>query len=288
MPDAAMINRKDKIRTIMLLYTLHYMRIIAFMLFFTGNVVFVNAQHDTTNQTDARNLKQGYWEKKYPNGELIYRGYFKDDKPVGEMKRFYESGALQAVLIYGETGEYVRARLFYENGNLAAEGLYYNMEKDSIWDYYSYYDESLTLKESYNKGKRDGPVLHYYIDGVLSEKMEWKDDIRHGSWIQYFTDGSVRLEAAYLNGKLEGDFIVYQEGEIPYIKGTYLNNERHGLWTFYNEDGTVDMALHYQNGTCLDEEILDEQQQEFFRMIDENKGKISEPDETEFLSPSGR
>jgi antitoxin component YwqK of YwqJK toxin-antitoxin module len=259
------------------------------MICFLENAAFVAAQGDSLiNQTDAHNLKQGYWEKKYPNGELMYQGYFENDVPVGEMKRFYESGALQAVLNYDGGGKYVSARLYYENGNMAAEGKYVNTVKDSIWKYYSYYDNTLALEESYSNGKRYGPMVYYYSNGLVSERIEWENDVRHGYWVQYFNDGTLKLKAAYAKSKLEGEFLVNHEDGTPYAEGTYLDDQRHGLWTFYDEDGGIDMELNYQNGTCLDEEKIVDQQQEFFRMIDENKGKFDEPDETEFLMPAGR
>ena len=44
------------------------------------------------NYTDINGLKQGYWQKKYYNGNIKYEVYFKNNKPIGEFKRFYESG----------------------------------------------------------------------------------------------------------------------------------------------------------------------------------------------------
>ena len=215
----------------------------------------------------------------------MYQGFFRDDKPVGEMKRYNENGTLRAILYYDEKGENVRARLFYDNGTLAAEGLYYLTAKDSIWNYYSYYDQSLALKESYAKGRKEGPMLYYYDNGNISEMLEWKNDVKHGNWIQYFNDNTIKLKGTFVNGNLEGNFIVNHENGKPYLSGNYLADRRHGIWTFYHEDGTMEMELEYDNGVNLHEHRIDERQIEFFRMIDENKGKFDEPDETNFLVP---
>ncbi|MBN1158267.1 MAG: hypothetical protein JXA61_02710 [Bacteroidales bacterium] len=252
-------------------------------------VPHIKGQTDSpVNLTDEGNLKQGYWERKYSNDAIMYQGYFKDDMPVGEMKRYNANGTLQAILDYSEGGERVSARLFYGNGSIAASGMYDHILKDSVWNYYSYYDNTLVLRESYTKGKRNGPMLYYYSSGAVSETIEWQNDMKHGPWVQYFMDGSVKLKASYINDLLEEDFLTNYQNGMPYVTGTYLNDQRHGLWTFYNEDGTVDMELNYVNGTCLDEEKIVDQQIEFFRMIDENEGKFNEPDENEFLMPEGR
>ena len=252
-------------------------------------VAVTKAQTDTIfNQTDANNLKQGYWKKTYPNGKLMYKGYFKDNKPVGEMYRYYETGTLKAVMNNDSKSEYAHARLLYADGQLAAEGWYYYSLKDSIWCYYSYYDKSLTARETFNKGIRQGVMIHYYNNGNISEKLVWMNDKKNGLWEQYFINNSPKLKGTFIDNKLEGDFIVYYEDGKTYLKGSYLNNQQNGAWTFYNKDGTMDMKLEYLNGKTKDENKLDEKQQQLFKMIDENQGKFEEPDETNFLIPAGR
>jgi antitoxin component YwqK of YwqJK toxin-antitoxin module len=247
------------------------------------------AQTDTLfNQTDANNLKQGYWKKNYPNGKLMYKGFFKDNKPMGKMCRYFESGRLKAELYYDNKGEYSQARLLYENSELAAVGKYFNTLKDSIWVYYSYYDKSITAREAYMKGARHGMMIHYYNNGDLSEKMEWKNDKKSGTWEQYYKGNTLKLKTSYIDNKLQGAFLVNYEDGKPYVKGEYLNDMRNGKWTFYNEDGTIQKELIYMLGKTANEDKLDKEQQEFFKLIDENQGKFEEPDETNFLVPQGR
>mgnify|MGYP003309605133 CR=1 FL=1 len=49
------------------------------------------------NEVDKKGRKQGEWIKKYDNGVVIYKGEFKDDMPIGEFRRFYETGTLHSV-----------------------------------------------------------------------------------------------------------------------------------------------------------------------------------------------
>lgn len=263
------------------------MRILIVFLCLAAGSVLVKAQTDTVfNQTDANNLKQGYWKKSYPNGKLMYKGFFKDNKPVGEMRRYYESGALKALLVYDNNSTYAQAKMLYEDGQLAAEGWYCNSLKDSTWSYYSYYDHSLTARETYTLGKKNGIATHYYSNGHISERISWVNDIRNGTWEQYFDNDVLKLSGHYIHGKLEGGFLVnYDTGE-RYLTGNYTNDQRHGKWTFYRQDGTIDMELEYVNGITRDEEKLNDRQQEIFRLIDENEGKFEEPDETNFLIPT--
>jgi antitoxin component YwqK of YwqJK toxin-antitoxin module len=267
-----------------------YIRIfIRLILAFVLIPLALEAQNDTLfNQTDANHMKQGYWKKTYPNGKHMYKGFFKDDKPVGEMYRYYESGGLKAILHYDDKSEYACARLFYEDGQLAARGLYYKSLKDSVWEYYSYYDHSLAARETYSKGERNGLMTLYYNNGNISERLEWKNNRKDGIWEQYFADNTPKLKGHYRESQLEGDFLVNYDNGKPYLQGNYQNNLRNGTWTFYSPEGKIEMQLQYQHGKTLDEDKLDERQQEMFRMIDENQGKFNEPDETDFLMPQGR
>ncbi len=141
-----------------------------------------------------------------------------------------------------------RARLFYADGQLAATGVYYNSVKDSTWCYYSYYDHSLTTRETYSKGKRNGPMINYYNNGNPSEKISWVNDKKDGPWEQYFANNMLKLKAMYKEGKLEGEFLVNYDSGKPYLKGGYKNDLREGKWIFFNEDGTTDMELAYHGG----------------------------------------
>jgi antitoxin component YwqK of YwqJK toxin-antitoxin module len=280
---AFLLSLSDKISR------MHFRKKFVFIFSFFLFSALAIAQKDTVfNQTDASKMKQGWWKKSYPGGTLMYKGFFRDDKPVGEMRRYYETGALKALLAYDKNGEYAKARFLYADGQVAATGVYYNSLKDSIWNYYSYYDHSLTTREVYTKGKRNGPMTNYYSNGNPSEKISWVNDIKDGPWEQYFVDNTLKLRATYREGKLEGEFIVNYDTGKPYLRGGYENGLREGKWIFFNEEGATDMELTYHSGITPDTEKLDARQQELFRMIEENKGKFEEPDETNFLTPAGR
>lgn len=261
------------------------MRIISLVIFISLSAL-LTAQTDTVfNQTDSRNLKQGFWKKHYSNGNLMYKGFFRDDKPVGEMRRYFESGALRAIFQYDREGNRSKAVLYYENGEIAAEGNYIGSLKDSTWTYYSYYNKNVTGRENYNNGKRHGLTINYYSNGDVSEKTEWNHDKKSGIWEQYFRDNIPRLKAAFKDNKLNGEFIVYYDNGKPYISGMYVNDLREGKWTLFKEDGSPATTLNYKAGKAAEGEKLNEEQQKFFQLVDEAQGKFDEPDETDFLEP---
>jgi antitoxin component YwqK of YwqJK toxin-antitoxin module len=256
----------------------------SFFLLLCGIVIPVHAQSDTLfNQVDAQGMKQGYWKKYYPNGNLMYKGFLRDNKPVGEMRRYYESGGIKVVMIFDGSKDYSRSTLYYESGELAARGNYVGMEKDSTWEYYSYYDHSIKARETYTKGRRNGFAYHYFPDGTISEKLEWKDNMKHGTWEQYYANKAIMIRGSYKDDKLNGPFFVTNENGVLSVKGIFLDNLRHDKWVFYKEDGTIDVEVNYNHGNPSGEDLLTEKQKEILRMVDENQGKFNEPDETDFL-----
>ena len=262
--------------------------ITAFLFLFTLNASSVVFQKDTVfNQTDSKGMKQGWWKKSYPNGKLMYKGYFKNDKPVGELIRYHESGVVKAIMDYDTKGEYARTKIFYEDGTIASEGNYYLSKKDSVWNYYSYYDKKIRSKETYEKGMKTGFSYQYYPSGVISEKIGWKNGEKEGAWEQYFEDGTLRLKASYSDDKLSGDFVVYQGKNFPLTQGKFVNDVREGLWLFFDENGRLDMKINYTNGKPDNEEALTQKQIDYFKKIDQNIGRFTEPNPYD-LMPGGR
>ena len=255
----------------------HYFLTFLYTAFYSASFALQIQQDTVFNQTDPEGLKQGYWKKYYPNGNLMYQGFFENDRPVGEMKRYFESGNLKAIMIFDEQTDYVSAKIYYENGTLASNGFYTDSKKDSIWNYYSFYDKKLKSSESYKKGIKQGFSSEYYPSGSCYEKTEWKNNIKDGIREQYFEDGSVRLKTSYIHGELSGNFIVYYSNGKPMVKGQYEDDKREGDWVYFNENGSVNYIIHYSDGKPLNKEELTRQQQEFFRKIEENIGKYQEP-----------
>ncbi len=260
-------------------------RILFFLtVWFAFNGCMIQAQSDTIfNQTDSKGLKQGYWKKCYPNGNLMYKGYFRNGKPDGELRRYYESGALKVVMVFTGTSDSCRSVLYYENGKFAARGNYIGTVKDSTWEYFSFYDQAVKSRETYRSGKKNGFSFHYFPDGTASERTEWKDDRKNGSWERYYANKSVMIKGFYRDDTLNGPFYVFAENGALSVQGSFLNNLRNDRWVFYKEDGSVDIDLTYINGKPSGEEEMTEKQKEILRLIDENQGKYAEPDESDFL-----
>jgi antitoxin component YwqK of YwqJK toxin-antitoxin module len=229
------------------------------------------------NYTDINGMKQGYWKKVYENGNIAYEGYFKNDEPIGNFKRYFEKGGLSTDLHYDEVTRICRARLFHENKKVAAVGNYYEKKKDSIWTYYTR-DGNLIAKESYKMGLRHGKFYKYYSDGTLAEEQTFENDKQHGPWRRFYPNGNPRLETMYKNGKRHGLFYVYFENGRVQISGAYKNDVRDKSWVFYLKDGKIDYKMEYEKGNPKNPELLDERQRREFEEYERNRYKLRDPE----------
>jgi len=232
------------------------------------------------NITDSKGLKQGSWEGKFPKGSIRYKGVFKDGKPVGEFKRFYESGAVRITQQFRTDGSSY-AKIFYENGILAAEGKYVGEKKDSIWKYYSFYEKVVRLTETFKNDALEGPMIRYHNNGKVSEELMYANNKKNGPWKQYSYEGKLILKAQYVNDERVGVFTTYHENGMVEINGRIEHGLAEGTWRYYDDKGNEKSVINYSKGIADTQAELDKQQQEFMMKLEMNKGRIPEPTEND-------
>jgi antitoxin component YwqK of YwqJK toxin-antitoxin module len=250
----------------------------AFLIIFS---LSVSAQSDQKlNQTDAQGRKQGHWIKKFTGESVVYDGYFKDDHPVGEFKRYFENQSIKSILTYSDDGKTAQAVIYHPNGNISARGTYIDQLKEGKWQFFSeFVKEYLISEEYYKKNLRNGISVKFYPDSSIAEKVNYIDDVKQGEWIEYYPSGTLSLKSNFRNGKVNGKFEVwYENGAIEY-SGKYINDLKEGLWTIYNKDGSIKYSLEYQLGFTKNKQMeIDESR--FIDSLENNKGKIADPEKT--------
>ena len=229
------------------------------------------------NYTDIQGKKQGKWSKKYAKGQVKYVAYFKNNVPIGNLTRYYETGEIQAVLKYNNKG-YSRAKLYYRDGKVCAEGNYtIDNKKDSIWNYYTY-DGFLTYVESFKNGLKDGVQKKYFINGKIAEELWWKNNKKHGLWKWYYGNGNVELETAFVDSIRNGAFNMFYENGAPQIIGHYVNDVKNGIFYYYDADGKVKFKIEYIMGVATNEAELRRIETEEINNYEKEKGKYQEPE----------
>lgn len=241
----------------------------------------VIAQTETEiNKTDQKGKKQGHWIKKYPDESVMYDGFFKDDHPVGEIKRYDENKNLKSILIYNDNGTEAVATIYHLNGFISSKGKYVNQMKEGKWLFFSIsIDGYLICEEYYSGNLKNGSSIKFYPEGTIAERLTYIKDFRQGEWIQYHPNGIIFLKSNYLNGKINGRFEVWFEAGKIQFSGQYKNDTRDGPWNIYNIDGTIRYKLDYVDGITKDRQ-LDIDESEYLDFLEKNKGKIADPEKT--------
>jgi Uncharacterized protein conserved in bacteria len=230
------------------------------------------------NITDQQGRKQGHWIKKYPNEITMYDGYFKDDHPVGEFKRYFENQSIKSVLIYSDDGKKAIATFYHPNGNISSKGSYIDQMKEGKWQFFSAITNGYLISEEYySKNLKNGLSLKFYPDSTIAERLTYLNDVKRGEWTQYYPSGAVCLKSNYLDGKINGKFEVWSENGSIEFSGQYKNDSRDGLWFIYKNDGTIKYKLEYLEGVTKDRQ-MDIDESDFLDSLEKNKGKIADPE----------
>lgn len=232
------------------------------------------------NQTDQKNLKQGHWIRKYPNGVVMYDGFFRDDHPVGEFKRYFDDGNIESILIFSEDGRKADATLYFPNGEIASKGKYTDRKKEGKWQFFSLdIANYMVSEEFYTNDLKNGLSTKFYADHKIAEQVEWVNGVQNGDFLRLYQNGRNWLKSAYLNGKLNGKFDVWFEDGTPEYSGQYVNNIKEGSWIYFNEDGSVRYKVNYSQG-IPDNPQMDIDATNFIDSLEKNKNKIPDPEKT--------
>jgi antitoxin component YwqK of YwqJK toxin-antitoxin module len=236
----------------------------------------LSAGQQELNLTDNNGLKQGLWKRNYPNGRMMYEGVFKNDRPVGEWRRYHENGVIRAILVHNEISDSVSAQLFDIVGKPAAEGTYVKEQKAGKWQYFT--DGRKVSEEEFVDGEKSGISRIYYPSGELLEEAEWKNDQKNGRYRAFYQSGKPFLECKYENDLRNGFCVTYFPSGAMEVDAFYRNDLPHGEWKYYRENEDIKFTLLYDEGVLLNPEVLYEQETKQLDEL-ERKGKsISDPE----------
>jgi antitoxin component YwqK of YwqJK toxin-antitoxin module len=223
------------------------MRNLSFILLFISASFAAFSQE---NQSDAKG-KQGRWVKKDAENKPIYEGQFKDDKPYGEFKYYYETGQVKFITVFSENGKVARTKMYYESGKMMACGKFINEVKDSTWKYFSETDGMLMREENLTNGKKNGICKVYNFDSTLAKQETWKMDVLNGPVKEWFQMGKLKMEGNYTNGKLDGKATYYFPEGTVCASGTFKAGVKDGTWSYATSNGKQGSQEIYKDGKLV-------------------------------------
>jgi len=83
-------------------------------------------------------------------------------------------------------------------------------------------------------------ITEYHKNGLIKQKMFFKEGIQHGDTITYYESGNILDKSSYNNGKLNGEFILYYENGQIKLKGNFINDKIDDQFISYFENGQID------------------------------------------------
>ncbi len=220
-------------------------------------------------------MRQGFWQRHHPNGQLMYEGSFNDNKPIGEWRRYYDNGAMQALLQHSAEHDTVNAILYDRLANRIADGQYKETLKTGWWRFYT--NGRLQRQEMYMNDLKHGFSRVYYPNGSLLEESEWQNNLLSGRYAAYYPGGALFMECQYSHNQRNGICITYSEKGLMEIDAHYLNDLPNGEWTFYTEDGSIRYKLIYREGILQNPEVLYESQTKQLDAMENQRSKLTDP-----------
>lgn len=209
--------------------------------------------------TECRGQEGELRRATYPDGTLRYEGRFRAGKPVGEMKRYYPDGKLQARMDY--RGDTVEAVLYSRKSDCFMRGKYVGQKKQGPWEYFK--DGCLLMKEIYRDHVLNGIAVRFFSTGKPSEEKGWVDGKPDGMWKLYYDNGQLRMVAGLKAGKLDGEVKAYNYQGVLRSEGTYRNDLKEGTWIYFDDSGTEVRRKNYRAGISdtAEEDELEESRQ---------------------------
>ena len=201
---------------------------LTFLFAFIGLVSFAQV-----NQVDSKGLKQGKWEKVHEGTRVfMYRGEFKDDKPIGKFVYFYPSSKTKAIINHNVGTEGRSVAFFYHEATERAMsiGIYTDMKKDSIWQNFTP-SGTLSSTETYKNDLLDGVKKIYFIPEDPSDKSQ-----------------VVATLMTYKEGELQGEYKEFFLSTRLKIRGNYVNSKQDGPWEEFHVNGKRASTYRYRMG----------------------------------------
>jgi len=238
-------------------------------------------------QIDA-DIKDGYNQFKYPNGNISSEGYIRNGKPDGYWKSYYVTGVLKSE---GKRRSYLLDSIwvFYDQSGDTTEkisyllgkrnGYYIKYQKDPVYELYVY------SKELFAGDKKEGAAFIYYPEGKIKQMIPYYEGKKDGLSREYDRDGKIITLLEYNNdylisrekinvtdaaGLKQGKWLDFYPDGIIKIEKNYRNDLLHGYYKEYNEKGRLNVTLLYDEGRITGTDVDTESDIEVVNRYDDN------------------
>jgi uncharacterized protein len=192
-------------------------------------------ENEVIEEYFVEDVKQGYTYHYYPDGKLWKEIYFEDGLETGTGKEFAQSDGRVIKIIYFE------------------KGFITDIENINRLD---------------KSGLKQGKWMFFHENGNLKEEGEFKNDLKHGYFKSYASNGTLLSTAKYVDGILQEDVAelakldikreYYPSGQIKTI-ASFKDDVQQGIRREYSPEGKIVAGFLFHKGIIVGEGITDEE-----------------------------
>ncbi len=214
---------------------------------FTGDVKFIDAGRLVyEGRFDDKEEKQGLWKYYNSFGVLTTKENLKDGKLHGASTEWTSYGIKYQDKVY-ENGEAVD--LVHYNQGVKAYRV--KSEGDSKKSRLTLFNTNGTIESSYDMiegDPADCDAVFKYDNGVVSDKVTFKNKKLDGLVKRYYRNGQIKEESNYVAGDLNGTFKEYYNNGRIKSEYNYKDDELNGPYKSYYLNGNIDIEGSYSKG----------------------------------------
>lgn len=233
-------------------------------------------------------IKEGFQQFKYPNGNISSEGYIRNGKPDGYWKSYYVTGVLKSE---GKRRSYLLDSIwvFFDQAGDTTEkisyllgkrnGYYIKYKKDPYYGLYVY------SRELFAGDKKEGVARIFYADGKIKQTLPYYNGRKDGLSREYDSEGKIITLLEYNNdflvsrekinftdsqGLKQGEWLEFYPGGNIKVEKNYRNDQLHGYYKEYDERGKLLVTLLYEDGRVTGTDIDAGEDIEIVNRYDEN------------------
>lgn len=183
-------------------------------------------------------------EMYYENGNLRYKGSFKDNKRTGKWLYYFENANKFSEFDYtnSESGKGIEV---YKIDNTKIVD-----KKDEVKEVTYFPDGSLAIiKVKYEGFEKEYKFFPSYN---LMEERRLEGNILNGRTESYYENGSINSINYFKDGMQDSLYVLYYKNGLVQVKGMYNMDLEVGKWEYFKEDGTEDgQELYSDDGSII-------------------------------------
>ncbi len=217
-------------------------------------------------------LKEGFNQFFYPNGQVSSEGIIREGKPDGFWKTYYVTGILKSeglrtnfqldsTWIFNNLSGEIEEKIDYKYGKRNGYSLRYTNKNTS--------KPIVISKELYVNDKKEGKAYYYFDNGMLKEEISYSGGKKQGPGREYDEKGNVITIFEYHNnylisrqrinrydaqGRKQGIWMTFFPSGKVNKEMKYLDDKLDGLYKEFNENGNLVISLKYKEGKITEDQ----------------------------------